>query len=165
MKVALTNFAASRRRARALRVQPIVALSPCSQVSGWSDSSGTAPPQVRRARRQGTCLPDDVRLPLQVGIALVGTASVLSGEGSASRPVPQAEMIGGMGLIVLSQARPPLATRTGSPCRAHLGPSAGADACGGRRRCRLCAHWRGSIRSGTGSADGLMGGWSDGLMG
>lgn len=44
--------------------------------------------------------------PLQVGIALVGTASVLSGEGSASRPVPQAEMIGGMGLIVLSQACP-----------------------------------------------------------
>mmetsp|Transcript_4359 Transcript_4359/g.12571 ORF Transcript_4359/g.12571 Transcript_4359/m.12571 type:complete len:454 (-) Transcript_4359:421-1782(-) len=39
-----------------------------------------------------------------VGIGLVGTASLLSGEGSASHPVTQAEMIGGMSLIVLSQA-------------------------------------------------------------
>ena len=38
------------------------------------------------------------------GIAAVGAASVLSGEGSRTRVVPPAEMLTGMGLIIASQA-------------------------------------------------------------
>lgn len=39
-----------------------------------------------------------------IGISLVGTASTLSGEGSATKVVTQAEILFGMGLIVASQA-------------------------------------------------------------
>ena len=40
---------------------------------------------------------------LQVGIALVGTSSLLSGEGSATRDVSPRQMLTGMALIVASQ--------------------------------------------------------------
>ena len=41
----------------------------------------------------------------QVGILMVGLASVLSGEGSQTHVVSTGEMLTGMGLIVASQAR------------------------------------------------------------
>ena len=41
----------------------------------------------------------------QVGISLVGISSLQSGEGSASHPVSQLQMLGGMALIVASQVR------------------------------------------------------------
>lgn len=41
----------------------------------------------------------------QVGICLVGLASVLSGEGSQTHAVSTGDMLLGMGLIVASQAR------------------------------------------------------------
>jgi hypothetical protein len=44
-----------------------------------------------------------LRCAAQVGIALVGASSLLSGEGSSTRKVSQLEMLAGMGLIVLSQ--------------------------------------------------------------
>ena len=40
---------------------------------------------------------------LQAGICCVGAASLLGGEGSATHPVSQWQMLGGMGLIILSQ--------------------------------------------------------------
>ena len=40
---------------------------------------------------------------LQVGIALVGTSSLLSGEGSSTHPVTPQQMLAGMALIVASQ--------------------------------------------------------------
>jgi drug/metabolite transporter (DMT)-like permease len=39
-----------------------------------------------------------------IGIALVGLSSVLSGQGGAAMPVSEAQIVRGMGLIVLSQA-------------------------------------------------------------
>ena len=39
-----------------------------------------------------------------VGILLVGSSSMLSGEGSASHDVPPGDILLGMGLIVASQA-------------------------------------------------------------
>lgn len=43
-----------------------------------------------------TCYP-------QLGIALVGTSSIMSGEGSATHHVTSEEMLMGMGLIIASQ--------------------------------------------------------------
>ena len=40
-----------------------------------------------------------------MGITLVGVSSLQSGEGSVSHPVTQWQMLGGMALIVASQAR------------------------------------------------------------
>lgn len=42
-------------------------------------------------------------LPPQVGITLVGTSSILSGEGSSTHEVTTQEMLLGMGLIITSQ--------------------------------------------------------------
>lgn len=39
----------------------------------------------------------------QTGICCVGAASLLAGEGSASHPISQWQMLGGMALIILSQ--------------------------------------------------------------
>ncbi len=41
---------------------------------------------------------------MQVGITLVGSSSLLSGEGSQTLPVTQEQMLIGMALIIISQA-------------------------------------------------------------
>ena len=44
-----------------------------------------------------------VLILLQVGIALVGTSSLLGGEGSATHEISPQKMLLGMGLIIASQ--------------------------------------------------------------
>ncbi len=42
---------------------------------------------------------------IQVGITLVGSASLLSGEGSATQTISQEQMLVGISLIIISQVR------------------------------------------------------------
>lgn len=44
-----------------------------------------------------------MHVPPQCGICCVGAASLLTGEGSATHPISQWQMLGGMALIILSQ--------------------------------------------------------------
>jgi hypothetical protein len=67
-------------------------------------------------------------LPRQVGIALVGVSSLLSGEGSAQVVVSPEQMLLGMGLIVASQVPSPCPavalarTDTRPACFSHMLP-------------------------------------------
>ena len=76
-----------------------------------------------------------------VGICLVGTSSLMSGEGSSTHPVSTEQMLTGMGLIVASQVGAPgpvrglvLAAEGGGLLGKH-GPGVGCPGGGRRRAC------------------------------
>jgi hypothetical protein len=51
----------------------------------------------------GYYIPSRLCVILQAGICCVGAASLLAGQGSATHPISQWQMLGGMALIILSQ--------------------------------------------------------------